>query len=227
MKFLQKYTGTSIGRKLLVALSSIGLILFLIIHLSGNLLIFAGPEAFNTYAHTLHSFPKLLWMARISILIIFITHWGIGLYLRMENKRARPNQYRYQNTIQASVASRTMALTGLIMLSYIVYHILHFTLGKVHSQYFNTKDELLRHDVYSMVVFSFQQPLIVVTYLISLFLTMVHLSHGIPSLFQTVGLLNSNYHRLINILGKAFAILLFSGYASIPISVFIGFIHKT
>ena len=215
---------SSVGRKFLVAVSALGLVFFLIAHLLGNLLVFQGPEALNSYAVTLREYPAVLWFMRISLLGIFLLHMGLGLQLSLENRRARGKGYAHKNTVQASLASRSMALTGMLMLSYIIYHLLHFTFGLSHPEYFQLKDNLGRHDVYSMVVMSFQDPMIALTYLIAVFFTLLHLSHGIPSLFQSVGWNNPTHSRNIKIIAKTLAWLLFIGYSSIPIAVYLSLV---
>ena len=215
---------SSIGRKYLVAISAIGLVLFLITHLAGNLLIFLGADAMNNYAAVLKSSPAFLWTARVGLLFIFTLHILLAVQLRIENRRARPQAYAYQSTVRASLASRSMAFTGMLMLSYIVYHLLHFTLGQVHAQYYDVTDKLGRHDVYTMVVMSFQEPLIVAAYVAAIFFTFLHLSHGIPSLFQSLGLYSRLTVDKIEAVGKLLAVTLFVGYTSIPIAIYVGLV---
>lgn len=226
MGFLLGLFTSSIGRKVLVAVSAFGLVLFLIAHLLGNLLVFRGPETFNSYAVNLREYPFLLWFLRIALLGIFLLHMALGLQLSIENRRARPQNYVYRDTVRASLASRSMAITGLVMLAYILYHLSHFTFGLSHPKYFHLKDSMGRHDVYSMLVLSFQNPMISFTYVFALFLTLLHLSHGIPSLFQSVGWNSSSQSRNINLLGKTLALLLFVGYSSIPIAVYLGLLKE-
>ena len=225
MNFLVQLFGSSVGRKFLVALSSLGLVLFLIVHLLGNLLLFQGAEAFNSYAVTLRTYPALLWFLRLGLLGIFLLHMALGLQLSLENRRARPVRYARTNTVQASLASRIMALSGLVMLSYIAYHLLHFSFGLTHPQYSQLKDDLGRPDVYSMVVLSFQEAALVFVYVLALFFTFLHLSHGVPGLFQSIGWNSPSHIKAIKLLGKSFAMLLFLAYSSIPISVYIGFVR--
>ena len=212
---------SSIGRKLLVALSALGLVIFLVIHLSGNLLIFAGQDAFNTYSHTLKSLPLMLWSVRLGLLLVFLLHLGLSIQLIIENRRARPSNYRRKNTVQASLASRSMGITGTVMLSYIVYHLLHFTFGLILPENHDLTDVQKRHDVYRMVVLGFQNPVIVISYLVAIFATMIHLSHGIPSLFQSVGWRSPRASTLIRRIGKSIAMILFLGYSSIPLAIYI------
>ncbi len=208
-----------------MAIASAGLILFLIGHLAGNLLVFAGPEAMNAYARSLRSFPLLLWGARLGLIAIFSLHVILGIKLYMENRRARPTKYRYSNTVQATLASRSMMISGLVLLTYLVYHLLHFTFGQVHSDYFHLEDNLGRHDVYSMVVFSFQQLPIVIAYLISMLSVALHLSHGLPSLMQSLGWNSPRFEAAFRRTGLLFAILIFAGYSSIPLAVYFGLLR--
>ncbi len=215
---------SSIGRKALLSLSSVALVGFLIAHLAGNLLVFQGPEAINSYALSLRSYPILLWAARLGLLCSFLVHFFFALQLSIENRRARPQAYIYKKNVVASLASRSMALSGMAMLAYIVYHLLHFTFGVVHEEFFHLKDQLGRHDVYSMIVLSFQNVEIVLAYLAALLLTLAHLSHGVPSLFQSLGLQRKKALRSIQSVAQIFALLLFLGYASIPLAVQAGWL---
>ncbi|MCB1324582.1 MAG: succinate dehydrogenase cytochrome b subunit [Spirochaetales bacterium] len=224
MVVISRVFRSSIGRKTTMALTGAALVLFLFAHLSGNLLLFAGQDAMNAYGVTLRQFPILLWVARIGLIVVFVTHVVIGTLLTIENRRARPERYHNQKSIQSTPASRSMMITGLLLLAYLVYHLLHFTLGETHSQYFNLTDAQGRHDIYSMVVLSFQQWPISVAYIIAMGLLAFHLSHGIPSLFQSIGWNGPRFMPLLSKLGLAIAVLLLLGYISIPVAVLSGII---
>ena len=114
-----------------MAVTGLGLVGFVIIHMLGNLLIFAGPDALNGYAEALKHNPGLLWTARSGLFLLFVVHIALALRLSMQNKAARPNRYVYEETIEATWASRHMLLTGLVLLAFVLYHLLHFTLGVV------------------------------------------------------------------------------------------------
>src|SRR5262249_2276530 len=122
---------TSVGSKYVMALTGIGLLGFVIVHMLGNLLIYLGPDALNSYAKALKSNPELLWSARTGLLLIFVIHLILSIRLTLQNKRARGVSYTYEDTVQASWASRHMLLTGLVLLAFIVFHLAHFTLGIV------------------------------------------------------------------------------------------------
>jgi succinate dehydrogenase / fumarate reductase cytochrome b subunit len=131
MNVLLQPVRSSLGSKYVMALTGIALIGFVVAHMSGNLLVYAGRDALNTYAATLKQHPALLWAARAGLLVIFVVHVVLGIRLTRQNSAARPVSYAYEDTLQASWASRHMLLTGLVLLAFVVYHLAHFTLGVV------------------------------------------------------------------------------------------------
>lgn len=131
MNTLLRPLRTSLGKKYAMAITGLLLIGFVLGHMAGNLLIFAGPNALNSYAHSLKANPALLWAARGGLLVVFLLHLYFAITLTLQNKAARPQGYAYEATLHASWASRHMMLTGLVLLAFIVYHLAHFTLGVV------------------------------------------------------------------------------------------------
>src|SRR5262249_12217361 len=122
---------TTVGSKFLVALTGLALTAFVFVHMVGNLLVFRGPEALNDYAEFLKSHGGLLWTARIGLLAAFVLHIWLTLRLKRRNLAARPTRYVHEETVQASWASRHMVLTGLVILAFVVFHLLHYTVGVV------------------------------------------------------------------------------------------------
>jgi succinate dehydrogenase cytochrome b subunit len=131
MKLFPRPVTSSLGSKYVMAITGLLLIGFVLGHMTGNLLIFAGPDALNGYAAALKARPALLWGARLGLLAVFVVHVLIGIRLALANKAARPTPYAYEDTLQASWASRHMMLTGLVLLAFVGYHLAHFTLGWV------------------------------------------------------------------------------------------------
>jgi len=197
---------------------------FLVGHLSGNLLVLVSQHAINSYSQFLHSVPELLWLARIILIISFILHVIFAILLSKENKSARPQNYLVKKSQKSTAASRTMALSGSIVLAYLIYHLLHFTFLITHPEISHLVDHEGMHDVYNLVVYSFQNPLLVGVYLISMVLLFMHLSHGIQSMFHSLGLTTKEYSPLLEKIGMAVAILFFVGYSSIPVSVLLGIV---
>jgi succinate dehydrogenase / fumarate reductase, cytochrome b subunit len=131
MNLLLRPVRSSLGKKYAMAVTGLLLIGFVVAHMSGNLLIYLGPDALNTYAQALKARPALLWAARLGLLVIFVAHVVLGVVLTLQNNAARPTRYVYEDTLQASWASRHMMLTGLVILAFLLYHLAHFTLGVV------------------------------------------------------------------------------------------------
>ena len=163
---------SSIGRKIIVAVTGLALVLFLAGHLSGNLLIFAGEKAFNDYAEFLHTFLHGMgvWIARIGLLVCFAAHIFFTILLVKENKAARP-KYAHEATVQASKSSRFMIWSGLTILSFVIFHILHYTV-RIDSELAKIGEE----SDWKMVIEGFQNPLVVLFYLIAMTLLCSHLS---------------------------------------------------
>ncbi len=222
---MQTISNASIGKKAIMAVSGLVLVLFVIGHLMGNLLVFFGPEALNGYALKLRHLGPGLWIARGFLLTALIAHVWVSIHLSRENRKARPVGYRVYRTIETDYATRTMFLSGFLVLAYIIYHLLHFTFGVTNPGVAHLTDSLGHHDVYSMVVRSFQNPLISVGYIVGMALLWSHLNHGVASAFQSLGLNTGRTIPFIGRIGKTISILLFLGYCAIPIAVLFGLIR--
>lgn len=216
---------SSIGMKTIMALTGAGLFLFVLGHLLGNLQIFLGPHALNAYARALRAVPEALWLARIGLIVLLVAHVGSAVRLTSLNRAARPNRYRVQKAVQVSYESRTLFMSGLIVLAFVVFHLLHFTWGRVDPTHYHLTDELGHHDVYSMVIWGFSNPIVVASYLFATLVLSLHLRHGVSSLFQTIGLSTPKYEPLIRRLGPIVGFVILVGYWSIPLSVLLGWLH--
>lgn len=216
---------SSVGRKIIVAVTGVILILFVIGHLLGNLQIFLGPEWINGYAEHLRELGPFLWIIRGILLLVVILHIYYTIRLAIENRRARPGHYKRKKTVKATLASRSMVWSGIILLAFIIYHILHFTIRATDPR-FNTLplDPLNHYDVYSMMIIGFSHPLVSTFYILSMFLLALHLSHGSSSFFQSLGLNNQKLAPRLAWTGRIFAWLLFVGYSSIPAAVLLGWV---
>jgi succinate dehydrogenase / fumarate reductase cytochrome b subunit len=219
----QKIFGSSVGRKAIMALTGAGLIGFVIIHLAGHMLMFVGPDAINSYALALKSNPLLLWSARLGLLLVFALHVLLAISLKLQNNSGRgPVGYYHKNTVQASLASRTMIWTGLLLLAFILFHLSHFTVFLVKPAYANLHDELGRHDVYSMMIIGFQNVPIGIGYIVAMLIMALHLSHGLPSIFQSMGWNSPRFDAMFRRIGTIFAVVMFFGYSALPVSVWLG-----
>jgi succinate dehydrogenase / fumarate reductase cytochrome b subunit len=216
------YFSSSTGKKFLMAVSGAALFAFIVGHLFGNLQIFLGPEALNRYSAFLKSTGELLWIARIGLIIMVAIHIWTATSLTLENRAARPVAYANKDYIEASYASRTMHISGIIIFVYIVYHLMHFTFLTIHPEFSHFTDAQGRHDVYRMVVMSFEQPAIAVFYIVANLLLGMHLSHGIYSMFQSLGFVGEKPRPKLQAAACVMGYGIFLGYASIPLSVLLG-----
>lgn len=216
---------SSIGKKFVVALTGIAMVLFVIGHLLGNFTIFFGPEALNSYALHLRDLGPLLWLARIGLLAAVVLHVYFTMLLWKENMAARPQKYAVSAPMKTTIFARTMRLSGLIVLAFVAFHLAHFTWHWVmpaNATFHTEVDGRPAHDVYTMVILGFRNPLVSFFYVFSLALVAFHLSHGIGSLFQTLGLNNNTLRPALETGAKILAWLLFVGYSAIPLAVLIG-----
>ncbi len=223
---LGSLVGSSIGRKMIVAVTGVILMLFVLGHLLGNLQIFLGPDWINGYAQHLRDLGPLLWMIRGFLLLTVILHIYFTILLAIENRRARPAGYVESEHVKATFASRHMVVSGLVVLAFIIFHLLHFT-GRQFDPHFPLlkNDPLNHYDVFSMMVYGFRNPYVSGFYLIGLFLLTLHLTHGASSFFQSLGINNRHWAPALARGARIFAWLLFIGYASIPVAVLLGLIQ--
>jgi len=208
-----------IGRKWIVAITGIVFVLFVIGHLLGNLTIFAGPDAMNGYAAFLKGTGEILWVVRLVLLACIVLHVWFTISLWHENKRARPQKYAVKNDLGTTVYARWMRISGLTVLAFVLYHLAQFTWESFNPEYKGWVDAQGRHDVYRMVVTSFSCPFVSGFYILAVGLLGMHLSHGIASLFQTLGLTTEKLRPVFEKGGLVLAWIIFLGFASIPSAV--------
>ena len=218
---MQLFT-TSIGRKILMAITGLFLVLFAVIHLVGNTTIYGWiPGGVNAYAHHLHAFPPMVWAFRGVMLLIALVHIYFGIQLTLENSGARQKKYAVKATQKTTFSSENMIWTGLLLLVFIVYHLLHFTAKAVPGMEL-VKDAEGVVDVFAMIVGAFKNIGIAAIYAAAMATLFLHLAHGIQSIFQTFGI-TTNEKTLCKVvtIGKFVALVLFLGYISVPLSIFL------
>ena len=219
------YLKSSIGKKQIIAVTSLALILFVIGHLFGNLWIYAGPEAFNGYAEKLAHLRPALNVAEFFLLAIFLTHIYLTSLLVLENIRARSGRYVVQRSKQEGSrwTSRIMALSGTVILAFVIWHIKDFTFTD------HTGPRSFIHGkslgLYGVVYNSFTNPVHSLLYVIAVICVGLHLDHGVQSFCQTFGFTHPRYTPIIYTISRWFAIIVTLGFSSIPIYIFIDFMR--
>ncbi len=203
--------GSSAGKKMLMALTGLGMIGFLAGHLLGNMMAFAGADAFNGYADKLHSMQPYLSVFNIGLATMALIHIAVGILLFFENLRARPKSYKVtQNPGGRTFGSDTMPYTGVLILVFVILHLYKFTFA----------DKSVT-PIYQQMAAAFSNPLWVIFYVAAMGVVAVHLSHGIWSLFQTFGLNHPRYMPLIMKLGLAVSVVFGIGFGMVPIFIMI------
>jgi len=214
---------SSIGAKAVMAITGAMLFLFLIGHMAGNLLVFKGQDALNAYAQGLQNLGAGLWVVRIGLLAVFVAHVATAFRLHHTNREARPVGYYHEDTLKATWASRYMMLTGLVVLTFVLYHLLHFTFHQFAPRGIGLDDQG-RKDVYGMVIAGFSNPVITISYLVAHVFLLFHLLHGISSVFQTLGWNNDTINPLVKKGLPALAVLIVFGKMSIALSIWLGLV---
>lgn len=207
---------SSLAKKAIMAVTGLILVGFVAGHMSGNLLYFKGPEALDAYAKWLHGLGPALWIARVVLLAAAAAHIWAGISLAAENRAARAGGPAVEATRRASVASRTMPYTGVVLLGFIVFHLLHVTFRTVGPEIAAAGDAGRVHE---MIRLGFASPGVSVFYIVSMALLCLHLSHGVSSMFQTLGLRNERWRCRLDVLAAAYGWAIFLGFAAIPVHV--------
>jgi succinate dehydrogenase / fumarate reductase cytochrome b subunit len=227
---LLRFCSSSIGRKWIVALTGLVLFGFVIGHLIGNLQVFLGSsEPINRYGAFLQGLGELLWVVRLGLLAMLVLHIVFTIKLRAESRAARPVNYAVTERRASPPAARWMLLSGLMVLCFIIFHLLHFTVqvpvvNGVGKDFATLTDAMGRHDVYRMMILGFSNPVASAFYVVAVALLALHLNHGIMSMFQTLGLNSGKVRPLWEKGGPTLAWLIFLGYASIPVAVLTGIV---
>jgi succinate dehydrogenase / fumarate reductase cytochrome b subunit len=216
MSPLVRLLTSSIGRKLLMAATGLLLIGFLVVHLTGNLLIFVGPTAFNEYSHALVS-NHFIYLAEFALLALFVLHFVAGFAVTRANRAARPTGYavkrRAGHTSNKSLASATMIVSGLVVLAFVPLHLVTFKFG---AWYQDANDPGVR-DLHRLVVEVFRDPLHVAWYVVAMLVIGFHLAHGFASGVETLGI---GSRPPIRRFSQVLAALLAGGFAIIPILLY-------
>lgn len=213
-----RFYQTTVGKKAIMAVTGVVLFGFILGHLAGNLQAFEGREKLNAYGVFLRRFPAELYTARIVLLICVTLHIVTTVQLALLKKRARPIGYVKKDNAAASYASRTMYWSGPIILAFVIYHLAQFT-------FLITNPDYAEGQIYENLVLAFSNPFISGFYIIAMVLLGMHLSHGIWSMLQSVGVLSPAYSRSIKRIAQGIALIITVGFISIPVAVLAGIIR--
>jgi succinate dehydrogenase / fumarate reductase cytochrome b subunit len=219
-------TNSTIGKKVIMAVTGLVWIGFVAFHMYGNLKVFQGAEYFNHYSEGLRELggpifghAHLLWVARIGLIVTIVLHVWAAVSLYRRAAKARPRSYEMQRTVQANYASITIRYGGLVIFLFVLFHLMHLTWGVpgVHNSF-------VHGDPYSNVISGFQSIPAVIVYLLALTALGFHLFHGTWSMFQTLGFNNKRYDGALRGLALALALVVPIGFATVPLAIVFGFV---
>ena len=213
-----RFYESTIGKKAIMAVTGLILFGFLIAHMLGNLQIYLGREVMNHYAETLHGNPALLWTVRTILLVSVILHIWASIQLSMIKSEARPVAYVKRANVSSSWASRSMMLSGPIIAAFVIFHLLHLTTGTIHPQF-------VELHAYENLVTGFLVVPFAIAYIVVMILIGFHLSHGICSMFQSMGLSHPRYTPMIKKFAAVFSWILIAGFISVPVSILVGLVR--
>src|SRR3954470_23810946 len=217
---LREFYGSMIGKKAVMGITGLIGIGFVVLHSLGNLLVFRGPDAINSYSHFLKSTGELLWALRIVLIVAVILHVVAAVQLTRQSRAARPIGYVKREPQAATVASRTMRWGGALLLVFIVVHILHFTTGTIRpAGYFSAED------VYTNVVTSFRIWWVALFYIVSMIALGLHIFHGAWSSVRSIGVSPPSPRPLHRRVSLVIAVLVWAAFTAIPVAVVTGIVR--
>lgn len=218
---------TTIGAKGVMAATGVVLLLFVIGHMAGNLQVFSGREKLNAYAAFLQGLGPGLWAARIVLLACLVAHVRAAVLVVRRSREARPVPYQVKHDAVTGYAARTMIWSGLLVLAFVVYHLLHFTFGAIDpGGVHGARDALGRPDVYGMVIAGFRDVPTTIAYVIAQVILCTHIQHGASSMVQTLGLRTPRNARAVGMIGPVLAALILIGNLSMPLAVVTGLVGE-
>jgi succinate dehydrogenase / fumarate reductase cytochrome b subunit len=221
-----RFYRSAVGKKWVMAITGIALMLFVAVHLLGNVKLYLSKQELNLYGEALRTMPGhllprtwLLWTIRAGLILAFVFHIHAAYGLTVINRKARPDRYRSKRDyVAADWASRTMRWTGIIILLFLIFHLLDLTWGSANAQF-------VRGDPYNNLVYSLQRPVVAAVYIVAMIALGFHLYHGAWSLFQSLGLNNVRYNKARRAFAIGFAAVIMIGNLTFPIAVQAGWVH--
>jgi succinate dehydrogenase / fumarate reductase, cytochrome b subunit len=210
---------STVGKKVVMAVTGLILVAFVIGHVAGNLLVFAGAEPLNAYSHFLKSTPELLWTTRVVLLVSVLLHIWSAVALTRAGWAARPVAYGRKEPQAATLASRTIRVGGVVLLLFIVFHLLHLTTGTIEPAPYSETD------VYRNVVSSFSIPWVAAIYIVSMVALGMHLYHGAWAAFRTLGVARPSPTPMKRNIATVVAVAVWLGFTSIPLAVLAGLVR--
>lgn len=224
-KLVNFYT-SPVGKKIITGITGLGLTLFVLVHMVGNLTLFAGSKAYNQLAHFIDSLGILLYLIEFSLLAIAIFHAVVGISIRLNTLKARPVAYSQLKSVgtpsKQSISSRSMLITGMVLLGFLALHLATFKFGVYYSTMINGVE---MRDLSSLVIEKFHNPVYAFSYAGVMIVLALHLRHGIWSAWQSIGALNSKISPVVYAIALILAILIAVGFIALPLAIYFNLLN--
>jgi succinate dehydrogenase / fumarate reductase cytochrome b subunit len=209
---------STIGLKILMAVSGLGLVGFVLFHMLGHLQVLSGGrDAYNAYAHFMYGLGGFLWLARAGLLGLLAVHVVSAVALKQRNDAARPSRYVVHTHRATTPFARAMFVSGVAVLAFVAYHLAHFTIGVAHPEHFAAVDAQGRRDVFGNFVYSFQNPLVFGLYAVAMVFLCMHLAHACTSMFRTLGVMHGRFRAPLAKVGPTVAVVAGVGFLVPPL----------
>ncbi len=222
---------SSLTKKFVMAITGFVLASFLLVHMLGNLqALEGGPHAINAYANFLQTLPwEILWGFRLSLFACFVLHFLMAFLLVRENNVARPQRYAVKKSLASTLAGRTMIYTGTLVIAFAVLHIMHYTMLNLNPEFkmldwvatSGMYEDKIIHDVYAMMILGFSCDWVSIAYIVSMIVIGMHLSHGVTSMFQSIGFRNEAWRYRLNLIAKIYCVVIALGFSINPLAVLV------
>ncbi|MFA5192086.1 MAG: succinate dehydrogenase cytochrome b subunit [Verrucomicrobiia bacterium] len=222
MNSIRKVFGTTVGRKCVMAITGLFMFVFVVVHMAGNLQVFLGHHIINRYADFLKTNLEILWPMRLCMVVAGFFHVYTAITLTLENRAKRQIGYEVKELVGATLASRTMFISGSVIFCFIVYHLLHFTLGVTNPVFLTFRDDRGWPDVYRMMVTAMSNEWVVATYVVGVGALCFHLSHALRAMCQSLGWRYETYASRIDRTAVVAAAVMFLGFAAVPVALWLG-----
>ena len=205
-----------------MAITGMFMFAFVVVHMAGNLQVFLGREVINRYADFLKTNLEILWPMRLCMLAAVVFHVYIAIKLTLENRSKREIGYEVKELVGASLASRTMFISGMVIFCFLVYHLLHFTMGVTNPDFLTFRDERGWQDVHRMLVTATSHAWVAAVYVAGVGALGFHLSHALRAMYQSLGWRYETYASRIDRTAVAASVVIFLGFAAVPVALLLG-----
>lgn len=218
---MRAFASSTIGKKVIMAVTGVIMVVWVFLHMAGNLQVFEGAEKIDRYGAFLQGTTELLWPMRIILLVALVLHVWAAVSLTLRNRTARPVGYREREPQVTTFAARSLKVGGVIILLFVIFHVLHFTTGTIHPN----NPTFAHAAIYRNLILAFQVWWVVLIYVVAMIFLALHFYHGVWSSARTLGVTRPKVRPLQRPFALAVALIVWLGFTAVPVAIFAGLLH--